>query len=107
MGIVFKSKATGDLFMLSAHAEALLAPLGKDARVPGIFTVDQLAEAVRHLKGLSDQAAVPRHPGEEDTVDPDDLPLAEAPVSLHKRAVPLVRLLEQALHAGEPVTWGV
>ena len=37
MAVTFKSQATGNLVMVSAHAEALLKLLGKTATEPGIL----------------------------------------------------------------------
>ena len=115
MGITFKSKATGDLFMLSAHAAALLGPLGKQVERPGILTVAELPAAIAHLKALPDDtprgaAADSGDPGDAADHDRDqdrERPLADTPVSLHKRAVPMVRMFEQALAAGQDVVWGV
>ena len=112
MGITFKSKATGDLFMLSAHAAALLGPLGKQVERPGILTAAELPAAIAHLKALPDDA--PRVSPADDEADQDherdqdrERPLVDSPVSLHKRAVPMVRMFEQALAAGQDVVWGV
>jgi Domain of unknown function (DUF1840) len=106
MAITFKSKATGDLFMLSAHAEALLAPLGKQVNAPGILTPGEMPAALAHLRGLRDEA--PTAPHETmDAQDADEVPLAEQPVSLHNRAVPLMRMIEEAMSAQEAIVWGV
>jgi hypothetical protein len=113
MGITFKSKAAGDLFMLSAHADALLAPLGKRVDQPGTFTAAELPGLLSHLRSLADETdaalATAAH-GDPDGADDGEgaePPLADAPVSLRKRAVPLVRMAERALAAGEPIVWGV
>lgn len=104
MPIIFKSKATGDLLMLTAHAGALLGRLGKSTSGPGILTVPEMAAALQVLKQLDD------HEGSVDPAadqDPDTKPLLDEPVSLRKRAVPLVRMIEEALQASEPIVWGV
>lgn len=104
MPIIFKSKATGDLLMLTAHAGALLGSLGKSVSGAGVLTVEQMPDALTVLKSLDD--GVP-HPGASVDDDEASVPLMDEPVSLRKRAVPLVRMIEEALAAREPVVWGV
>lgn len=104
MPIIFKSKATGDLLMLTAHAGALLGNLGKSVSGAGVLTVEQMPDALTVLKSLEDGA-----PYRVEPADDDEAPLAlmDEPVSLRKRAVPLVRMIEEALAAREPIVWGV
>ncbi len=104
MPIIFKSKATGDLLMLTAHAGALLGSLGKSVSGAGVLTVEQMPDALAVLKSLDDGV-----PHQVDSADDDEasLTLMDEPVSLRKRAVPLVRMIEEALAAREPVVWGV
>lgn len=102
MPITFKSKATGDLIMLTAHAGALLGRIGKSVTGPGILTVPEMPAALKVLKGLDD--------GGHDsiTAQPDEpLEAMDEPVSLRKRAVPLVRMIEEAQASSEAIVWGV
>lgn len=106
MSVTFKSKATGDLFMVSVHAEALLEPLGKTGRQPGILTVEQMPAALNTLRSLPDDA--PEEAPEDD--DEDQAPTAAKNadgVSLRKRAWPFVKMIEEAQAANEPIVWGV
>jgi Domain of unknown function (DUF1840) len=110
MPITFKSKATGDLIMLTAHAGALLGRIGKSVSGAGILTVPEMPAALKVLKGLDDgpldsQNRVPYSPAANDEEDP--VHLMDEPVSLRKRAVPLVRMIEEALASSEPIVWGV
>jgi hypothetical protein len=105
MPITFKSKATGDLIMLTAHAGALLGRIGKSVTGAGILTVPEMPAALKVLKNLSDgsqEAAAAALAANDDPVDAMD-----EPVSLRKRAVPLVRMIEEAHANGEPIVWGV
>ena len=105
MPITFKSKATGDLIMLTAHAGALLGRIGKSVTGAGILTVPEMPAALKVLKNLDDgsqDAAVPASAANDDPIDPMD-----EPVSLRKRAVPLVRMIEEAQAGAEPIFWGV
>ena len=113
MPVTFKSQATGDLVMLDRHAEALLQRLGKTAKAAGTLTAAEMPQALTVLRAIEDprdaQAAAPT-PAEDgggtDGIAPV-LSFQDEPVSLRQRAVPLIRLIEQALAEGKPIVWGV
>lgn len=98
MPIIFKSQATGDLLMLQATAEALLPLIGKAPIGPGILEVADMPAAIAQLK-----AAPPEQPSPDNELKS----FADQDVSLHQRAVPLIRLIEQAHAGGKPIVWGV
>jgi hypothetical protein len=98
MPITFKSQATGDLIMLQATAEALLELIGKSASQPGILEVADMPAALLALRAA---------PVEQPPDDAELKAFGDQPVSLHQRAVPFVRLIEQAQAGGKPVVWGV
>ena len=109
MLIVFKSKAAGDVMMFGDVAYALMEVMGKSPAPQGIVTVEQLPDAIARLK-----AAVARDKAEHPAVDHDERRFEKTPeggtrevVSLARRAVPLIELLEYSLKEGEPVVWGV
>jgi hypothetical protein len=114
MPITFKSKATGDLIMLTAHAGALLGRIGKSVTGAGILTVPEMPAALKVLKSLSDgsqEAAAGALAANDDPVEPvepvEPVDPIDEPVSLRKRAVPLVRMIEEAHANGEPIVWGL
>jgi hypothetical protein len=101
----FKSKATGNVVMTGPIAERLLAIVGREPSAKGIFTVEQMPEAIAAL-----QAAVEREKAESGGADEDENgPPADGPraVSLAQRAWPLIDMLRTAHAAKQPVTWGV
>ena len=107
MPITFKSKATGDLLMLAAHAEQVLSLLDKSARQPGILQPQQMPHALQTLRSL------PELPLEEEdalseasTPVTPSVPMSDG-ISLRKRAWPLVRMIEEAQAANESIVWGV
>ncbi len=109
MLIVFKSRAAGDVMMFGDVAYALMEIMGKDPAEKGIVTAEQLPEAIAHLK-----AAVAQDKAEKPIVDHDERVFEKTPeggkrehVSLARRAVPLIELLEYSLKEAVPVTWGV
>lgn len=109
MLIIFKSKAAGDVMMFGDVAHTLMEIMGKDPGDKGIVTVEQLPEAIARLK-----AAVAQDKAEKPVIDHDERLFEKTPeggkreyVSLARRAVPLIELLEFSLKEGEPVVWGV
>lgn len=106
MLIKFKSKAGGDVIMLGESGKEILKLLGKDADdSKGIFTPDQLADAITTLKhAIESDKALPDQSQLEQPLDDDD---AVDDVRLYQRAVPVLQLMESALQEDTYVTWGV
>ncbi len=109
MLIIFKSKAAGDVMMFGDVAMSLMEIMGKTPGEKGIVTVEQLPEAIARLK-----AAVTQDKSANPTLDHDERHFEKTPeggkrehVSLARRAVPLIELLEFSLKEKEPVVWGV
>ena len=109
MLVVFKSKAAGDVMMFGDVAMKLMEIMGKAATEQGIVTVEQLPGAITRLK-----AAVAQDKTEKPVIDHDERIFEKTPeggkreyVSLARRAVPLIELLEFSLKEEVPVTWGV
>jgi Domain of unknown function (DUF1840) len=107
----FKSKAGADVIMTGPHGDALLKQAGREPAAQGIFTPEQMAQAIANIEAAiaADEAA--RRADDADT-DPADASETQAPrpgdrVSLRARAWPLLELLRRAQAAGHPVTWGV
>jgi hypothetical protein len=118
MPVTFKSQATGNLVMLSAHAEALLKLLGKTAVEPGILEVADMPRALATFRALDPDELpdVPARVAGEDALAADsdrrheDKPpvgFQDEPVSLRQRAAPFIRLIEQAQAGDKPIVWGV
>lgn len=118
MPVTFKSQATGNLVMLSAHAEALLRLMGKTAVEPGILEVVDMPRALATLRALGpDQGSdLTAHAADAAAHDADadrhleDKPAVgfqDEPVSLRQRAAPFIRLIEQAQAGNHPIVWGV
>lgn len=117
MPVTFKSQATGNLVMISAHAEALLKLLGKTAVEPGILEVADMPAALATLRALDPDQLPDQPPAAADGAQSDaavthrdDKPpvgFQDEPVSLRQRAAPFMRLIEQAQAGGKPIVWGV
>ena len=107
----FKSQAAAEVIMLQPDAETLLKIIGKSPGAQGIVTVAQVPAAVAALrKAIKEQEAAafvrdmdaPKSDkgDKENEIDPDG-------VSLRRRAVPFIDLLEKSAAAGKDVVWGV
>ncbi len=105
MLLTFRSKATGELFMLGEHAIPLLRAAGKSEdtvrEARGVFTAEQLPAAIagieRALRGDQDPDF------NED--DPVEAAHARQYVSLKQRAQPLLDMLTKANAKGVDVMW--
>ncbi len=109
MLIIFKSKAAGDVMMFGDVAYAMMDIMGKPRTEKGIVTAEQLPGAIARLK-----AAVTQDKSANPAIDHDERHFEKTPeggkrehVSLARRAVPLIELLEFSLKENEPVVWGV
>jgi len=106
MLLTFRSKAAADVVMLSQHALPLLRAAGKSLsdQVPerGVFKAEQLPAAIAGI-----ERAVQAAPAEaEQESDPPPHPVSE-PVSLQRRAYPLLDMLRKAQASGADVVWEV
>lgn len=103
----FKSKAAGDVIMLQATGDRVLALIGKEPAAKGIIEPAQMASAMQALADAiaADDAARARGPGSDDAAE--DSADQRDKISLRQRAWPLVDMMKRALAADEPITWGV
>jgi hypothetical protein len=106
--VVFRSKAAGELFYFPADAQRLLEIAGKELGPRGIFTTDQIPEAIDRLEAAIAQEDASRRARESAEVDAEEENTAAAKrVSLAQRAFPLLDMLRAALKKKVDVTWGV
>jgi len=106
----FKCKSDGDVVMLQATAERVLAVIGKDVTPQGILEPGQMAAALQALQAAvatDDAARSGRDDAPAAAGDDAPAPTAGDPVSLRRRVWPLVEMIRRAQAEGEPVLWGV
>ncbi|RPH45940.1 MAG: DUF1840 domain-containing protein [Burkholderiales bacterium] len=101
----FKSKATGNVVMTGPVAERLLGIVGREPAAKGVFTVEQMPDAIAALQAAIDRERDEGGAGQEET--DDRAREAARSVSLKQRAWPLIDMLRTAHAAKQPVTWGV
>lgn len=103
----FRSKAAGEFIMLGQHAKLLLKAAGKSddtiADERGVFTPDQLAQAIAGLERAIGLSSDP----EFDEDNPRDAALAQQYVSLRQRAQPMLDMLRRARDKNVDVMWEV
>lgn len=98
----FKSKASGDVIMLTPQGDQLLLLLGRAPASKGIIEPEAMAAALAALQAAIDaDEPVANEPAAAD----DDK--KTNPVGLQARLWPMVEMLRRAQAAGEPVVWGV
>ena len=106
MPITFKSETQPSVEMIEKNARELLEILGKNAvDVRGVFPVDQIAGAIATLSSLVSARAEERRRLAIAEIDEKAGEVFEVDISL--RAIPLLRLFEEAFKSNKPVTWGV
>ena len=98
MLVTFTTKAYADITMFGDVAEVLLKMMGHTATVPGAISAADVPEALQRLTSAIEQQPAPAAP---DPADDDDA----LPVSLSRRALPLLELLEAAKRDEVDVMW--
>lgn len=112
----FKSKASGDVVMLQAHGDRVLLAMGREPAPRGIVTVEQLPGAIAALQAaITADEAARRARGDAPPGAEEDEPAAAGdagdadgdPMSLRRRAWPMLDLLQRSEAEGAVVVWGV
>lgn len=97
----------GHLTLLGETAVTLLRLAGHSGTVPGAILAAELPAALRSLqRGLvtaGDQPSPPAAPREDD--DDEEAREREPVVTLRKRAVPLIDMVETAIARGSDLMW--
>ncbi|WP_153111194.1 DUF1840 domain-containing protein [Propionivibrio limicola] len=110
------SSTSGEMIMFGEHAHGLFEQIGKACTARGVFTKEQLPEAIERLQRAVDEEKLARHlaeagkrtareqeDSERDEKERDKE--ADEPVCLSQRAIPLIRLMEWTLKEGGFILW--
>lgn len=104
MLVRFHSSVAGELFMFAPVAHALLDFIGKRADARGVITAEQLAEAIARLQqAVAAGGSLPLPCEAEPQLDRDGRP--ETPISLSRRAFPLIDLLQRTQRDEGYILW--
>ena len=112
MLLKFTSKSAPSVLMLSEHALPVLIAAGKkldhEMTERGVFTPDQLQDAVASLAAAMQEAPdIEEHKEdeEEDEFETKKVHPLSLPVGFKQRAYPLFSMMEAALKDGNDVMW--
>ncbi len=100
MLVTFKTKAYANITMFGDVAIKLLRMMGHSGTVPSAIVADDVPAALERLK-----AAIGEQKRNEVPEDAADNEAGEHQVSLSKRALPLIELLEAAAKRRSDVIW--
>lgn len=100
MVVTFTTSTYPDIMMFGDVARQLIRMMGSSGSVPSAIAAADVPEALARLRaGLDDE------PPPDEKQAGNGMYVNEAPVSLSRRAFPLIQLLEAAAAAEEGVTW--
>lgn len=116
MLVKLTSSTSGEMVMLSKHAHPIFEWIGKAGTTRGVFTAEQLPEAIAGLrraveeeklaaKREAEEAQSDRNPARDDETREKRDDDTEETVTLGQRAMPLIRLMEWTLKEKGFITW--
>ncbi len=101
MLITFKTRAYADITMFGDVALQLIKLMGRRETVPSAIYPEDIPQALKNLR-----AGTAAHAGARDLAEAhEDSESSKEYVSIHKRALPLIELLEAAHEHDVPVMW--
>lgn len=104
MLITFSSRVHHDVVMFGDIGLAMLRGMGASERVPGALLAADVPRALASLRStLARHGADPAATGAEAAHDDEDE--EEAPISLARRALPLIEMLEAAAREDADIVW--
>lgn len=102
MLIRFTSDVAGHFIMLGDNALPLLRLMGMSGREEGAVSGEDLRQALQTLQaGLQRAAELAARPAQDNEDDDEDV----VPVSLQRRALPLLEMLQRAARDDGYVMW--
>jgi hypothetical protein len=99
----FKSKAAGDVIMLSPNGDQVLRLIGKEPAAKGIIEPAAMQAAIAALE----QAVAADEAARAEPCNDADNPAPRDRVSLRQRAWPMVEMMKRAMAARQEIVWGV
>ena len=113
MLVKLTSSTSGEVILFTEHARRLFEIIGKDRTARGVFTLEQLPDAMARLRhAVADEKEVttraPEAPPANEKADREKAEDADEPdlsISLAQRAHPLIRLMERTHNEGGFILW--
>lgn len=104
MLVKFHSSVAGEIFMFAPVARALLEIIGKRPEARGVITAEQLADAIARLRqAVAAGGSLPLACEPPPQLDREGRP--ETPVSLSRRAFPLIDMLQRTQRDDGYLLW--
>ncbi len=105
----FKSKADGDLIMMSPVGDQMLRLIGREPAAQGIIEVAALPQAIAALeRAIADADVQAGNTGEAGAAAGDDDGNDRARgVGIRQRAWPLLEMMRRSLAQRADIVWGV
>ncbi len=115
MLVTLTSNTSGEIIMFAVHLRHLFDIIGKECTARGVFTKEQLPDAIAKLHHAINEEKVALHEAErrahekgldedEDTAD-EDHKSGRVGVHLGQRAHPLLNMMEWTLKEGGFILW--
>ena len=101
MLVTFSTDAYANIMVFGDVAQQLLKMMGHSGSVPGAIVAEDVGNALKHLREAIENSPEEEHASSDEK---DDDPRATA-VSLKKRALPLIELLDAADRKKCDVMW--
>lgn len=102
----FKSKAAGDVIMMSPNGDQVLRIIGKEPSPKGIIEVAEMPAAVQAIEAaIAADEAQARQADEEARANGEATP--PRGITLRQRAWPLVEMMKHAQREDRDIVWGV
>jgi hypothetical protein len=102
----FKSRADGDLIMMTPIGDQILRIIGREPAGRGIIEVAALPQAISALEQAIAAADKTQREGRQANNEADDDGGAQA-VGLQQRAWPMLEMMRRSLAERSDIVWGV
>ena len=106
MLVTFSSSTSSEIVMFAEVARQLLQVVGKECLARGVFTKEQLPDAIEALRraSLAEQETVRANGPQAEEIDDEDAQKTPK-IGFAQRAYPLIELMEWARQEGGFVMW--
>jgi hypothetical protein len=101
----FKSKADGDLMMMTGVGDQILRLIGREPSPTGIIEAAALPQAIRALEEAIAAAELARRDSKR--AEPDEDERGAEAIGLQQRAWPMLEMMRRSLAERADIVWGV
>lgn len=98
MPVIFKTPLSQQIMMLDKDAEFMLKAMKTSGNIPGAMYAEDVKEA---LNALESRLEIETNDNESDSEADED----QHYVSVNTKALPLIKLLQDAIEQGETLMW--